>query len=117
VTDAEITTAYANRTDTRAIQNSTAMFKYIKQSVMGSIRDTIFTQAGNHPSNTDGIALFKKLTTFTTVASLQLSLLLFNSIISLNPLELDFNISLINTKLIQLFVLCTTQHRLLNNNE
>ena len=34
VTDAEITTAYANRTDTRSIQSSTAMFKYIKQSVM-----------------------------------------------------------------------------------
>jgi len=100
VMDAEITTAYANRTYTCAIQNSTAIFKCIKLSIMRSIRDTIFTQAGNHPTNTDVIALFnKKLTNFRTVAVLQLSLLSFNSIIALNPLEIDFNISLINTKL------------------
>ena len=117
ITGTEIATAFTARTNTRAIQNSNAMFKCIKSSIKGSIRDTIFTQVGNHPNNTDRNSLFKKLTNFTMVASLQLSLLSFNSIIGLNPLDFKFDISLINTKLMQLFVLCTTQHRVLDDNE
>ena len=93
------------------------MFKCIKSSIKGILRDTIFTQAGNLPANTDGPTLFKKLTSFTSVASLQLSLLSFNTITALNPFDYDFNISAINTKLMQLFVLCTTQHRILDDNE
>ena len=117
VTDAAITAAHTARRDIRAIQNSTAMFKCIKASIKGTLRDTIFTQSGNLPANTDGPTLFKKLTSFTSVASLQLSLLSFNTITSLNPFDYAFNISSINTKLMQLFVLCTTQHRILDDNE
>ena len=93
------------------------MFKCIKASIKGTLRDTIFTQSGNLPANTDGPTLFKKLTSFTSVASLQLSLLSFNTITLLNPFDYAFNISSINTKLMQLFVLCTTQHRTLDDNE
>ena len=117
VSDADVATALAARNDIRAKQNSTAMFKCIKSSITGTLRDTIFTQAGNLPANTDGPSLFKKLTSFTSVASLQLSLLSFNTVTALNPFDYDFNISAINTKLMQLFVLCTTQHRILDDNE
>ena len=117
ITEVEITNALTNRTDNRAIQNSRAMFQCIKSSIKGSLRDTIFTQAGNLPNNTDGPSLFKKLTTFTSVASLQLSLLSFNNITEFNPLDHDFNISEINTKLSNLFVLATTQHRVLDESE
>jgi len=59
VMDAVIATAYTDRHDIRAIQNSTAMFKCIKASIRGTLRDTIFMQAGNLPTNTDGPTLFK----------------------------------------------------------
>ena len=93
------------------------MFQCIKSSIKENVRETIFTQAGNLPTNTDEIALFKKLTTFTSIASLQLSLLSFNSILEYNPLDFDFDIPKINTKLNYLFVLATTQHRSLDEAE
>jgi len=62
-----------------------------------------------HPlSHVDGIKLFKKLTTFTTVASLQLSLLSFNSILEFNPFDHAFDVPTINTKLMNLLTLATT---------
>ena len=70
ITDAQIEAARGARTDDRAIQNSRAMFQCVKKSIKGSIRNTIFPQSGNIPTHADGITLFKKLTTFTTVASL-----------------------------------------------
>ena len=117
ITEVDITTARTNRVDTRAIQNSRAMFQCVKSSIKGDVRDTIFTQAGNLPTHTDGNTLFKKITTFTTVSSLQLSLLSFNSILLFNPLDHGFNISIINSKLMHLFVLAATQHRKLNEQE
>jgi len=59
VTDAVIATARTNRNDIRAIQNSTAMFKCIKASIRVTLRDTIFIQAGNLTTNTDGPIIFK----------------------------------------------------------
>ena len=117
ITDTQVETAQKARTNTRAIQNATCMYKCIKSSIKGDIRDTIFTQIGNIPTISDGIALFKKSTTFTSVASLQLSMLSFNSILSFNPFEHSFNIPTINSKLMHLFVLATTQHRDLDESE
>ena len=117
ITDAEIETTRTARTDPRAIQNSRALFQCLKSSVRGNIKDSIFTQQGNLPAHSDGNALLKKLTSFTTVASLQLSLLSFNNILELNPADLEFNIQKINTRLMQLFVLATTQHRTLDEAE
>ena len=51
--------------------------------VTGTICDTVFEQVQNLPTNKDGVALFKLLTFFTVVASLQLLILSFNQIISL----------------------------------
>jgi len=59
VMDAAIATAHTDRNDIRAIQNFTAMFKCIKASIRGKLRDTIFMQAGNIPTNTDGPTLLK----------------------------------------------------------
>ena len=117
INDAQITEARAARIDDRAKQNATAMFKCIKGSITGTIKANIFCHSGNLPSNTDGVELFKKLTTFTTVASLQLSLLSLNNILSFNPLDLKFDIPKINIRLNQLFVLATTEHRALQENE
>jgi len=117
ITEIDIATSCTNRTDNRAIQNARPMFQYVKSSIKGDVRDSIFTQAGNLPTHTDGNTLFKRLTTFTTISSLQLSLLSFNSILVFNPLDHGFNISTINSKLMHLFVLAATQHRKLNEQE
>ena len=117
ITDTQVEAAQVARIDTRAIQNAACMYKCIKSSIKGDIRDTIFTQIGNIPTIADGVALFKKSTTFTSVASLQLSMLSFNSILSFNPFEHSFNIPTINSKLMHLFVLATTQHRNLDESE
>ena len=73
VTDAAIAAAHTARHDIRAIQNSTAMFKYINASIKGTLRDTIFTQSGNLPANTDGPTLLKvdflHLRCFSTIIS------------------------------------------------
>ena len=51
------------------------------------IKYNIFTQYGNLPLHEDGIGLFKQLTTFTTVAFLQPSMLSFTSILNFNPID------------------------------
>jgi len=80
-------------------------------------RDTVFTQLGNLPINRDGIALFKSLTSFASVSSMQLPFFSFNTILEYSLLHLDFDISKINTKLSHLFILATTQHRKLDELE
>ena len=117
ISDADIETARIARTNDRAIQNSKAMYNCIKSSITGDIRDTIFTQLDNMPENEDGVALFKKVTTLTTVSSLQLSLLSFNNILNFNPVDHGFNIPILNSKLLHLFVLATTSTRNLLDSE
>ena len=117
ISETDITTAQVARTDNRAIQNTKAMFQCIKSSITGGVRDTIFAQSGNIPKVRDGIALFKKLTSFTSIASMQLSNMSLTAILEFNPLELKFNIPKINTKLSELFVLATTQTRKLDDQE
>ena len=117
ISDADIEAAQNARANDRAIQNSKAMYNCVKSSIAGDIKDTIFTQFDNMPDNEDGVALFKQLTTLTTISSLQLSLLSFNNILNFNPVDHGFNIPILNSKLFHLFVLATTSTRTLLDSE
>ena len=117
ITVAQIEVAKTAQIGDRAIQNSHIMIQCIKSSIKRSIWDTIFTQSSNIPTHADGITLFKKITNFITVASLQLSLLYFNSNLEFNPFDHAFNVPTVNTKLINLFTLAAAQHRTLDNSE
>lgn len=117
ISEIDVETAPVTRANNRTIQNSRAMFQCIKLSIKGSVRDMIFAQVNNLSENADGPSLFKMLTTFTSIASVQLSLMSLNSILEFNPLNLKFNIPRINTKLSHLFVLATTRTRTLDHNE
>ena len=114
---ADVTAATANRTDPRAIQNNRALYRALKASILGDLRVTLFDQAGNLLTAEDGVSIFATLTTFTTVASLQLSMLSFKNILEFDPAVHEFRIPIINTKLNHLFVLATTQHRSLDESE
>jgi hypothetical protein len=87
------------------------MHKCLKGSISSNLLATMFDQTGNSPVNEDGPTLFKHLTTFTMVTSLQLSMLSFKNILEFDPAEHNFNFPMINTQLIHLFVLATTQER------
>jgi hypothetical protein len=117
VTDEDIANAHTARIDPRAVQNTRALYKCLKSSITGDLRATVFDQTDNLPTTEDGLALFKKLTTFTMVASTQLSMLSFKNILEFDPSEHAFNIPTINTKLIHLFVLATTRDRTLQDAE
>jgi len=60
---------------------------------------------------------FQKLTTFTTVASNQLSMISFQNILDCSPSLHEFRIPKINSKLFHLFILATTQSRSLLDTE
>ena len=67
-----------------AIQNAQTMYKCLKASLMNSLQSTVFLQLRNLPAHEDGFALWKKLTDFTSVASLQLSNLTSCQILEFN---------------------------------
>ena len=109
--------ACAARVDDRAKQNAKAMFRCIKSSITGSIKTTIFGQFGNISTHEDGPTLFKKVTGFTPISSIQLSIASLQQIIDYNPADDNFEISTINTKLTNLFILATTNTRMLKDAE
>ena len=117
ITQGQLTTAFNNRTNDRAIQNSKAMYRCIKASITGDLKTTVFDQIDNLPTNEDGPSLFKLLTSFTTISSLQLSMLAFRQILDFDPAAHEFKIATVNTKLNHLFVLATTPHRRLEDLE
>ena len=117
ITKDMIQNARAARTNQRAKQNVKALFHCLEYSISGSVKTVIFAQTGNIPTHEDGVALFKLITQYTVVSSLQLSNLSLQQILEFNPAESDFNIPDINTKLINLFTLATTQNRVLDQNE
>ena len=117
ITQTQLTTAFNNRTNDRAIQNSKAMYRCLKASITGDLKITVFDQIDNLPTHEDGPSLFKLLTSFTTISSLQLSMLAFRQILDFDPAEYDFKIAMVNTKLNHLFVLATTPHRRLEDLE
>ena len=77
ITQAQLTIAFNNRDNPRAIQNSKAMYHCLKASITGDLKTTVFNQIDNLPTHKDGPSLFKLLTSFTTISSLQLSMLAF----------------------------------------
>jgi len=113
ISDADVLAATTSPLNDRKIQNFKAMFSCIKSSIEGDIKDTIFTQFGDLPSHDNGVSLFKRITSFTSVSSLQLSMLSFNNILTFNPHDFKYNIPIINKKLVHYFVLSTTSSRTL----
>jgi uncharacterized protein YdcH (DUF465 family) len=108
VDKADITTAGTNRTDRRAKQNATAMYRAIKLSLEGDIKATLLQQIGNSYTVKDGVDLFYCLTQLTGVLSLQLSLDSVCMLIDFAPGDYNFSIPQINTRLNHLFLLATT---------
>jgi hypothetical protein len=113
VTDVDVKTAVAARVNPRAVENTKAMYKCVKASITRDLHATIFNQADTLPTMEDGPTLFKKLTTFTMVSSLQLSMLSFKMILEFDPSAHRYDIPTINTKLNHLFFLATTRERTL----
>jgi hypothetical protein len=93
------------------------MYQTIKKSIEGDIKAMIFEQSDNMPTTQDGPNIFKLLMSFTIAASLQLSMMSFNQIITFDPATCNFNIPVINTKLTNLFMLATTNERDLSSAE
>jgi len=102
---------------TGQFKHTKAMFSCIKPSITRDIKDTIFTQFFNLTMPEDGVALFKIITTFTTVASLQLSMSSFKKISNFNPFNFKLSIPIINSKLIRLFIQATNSSRTLRDSE
>ena len=118
LTDAEIAAAFTARAaEPRAVQNATAMYRCIKQSIEGDLRTTLLLQVSNLPLSEDGVALFYRLTKFTIVASGQLSINSFKQILEFQPADHAYNIATINTQLLHLFFLATTRNRILDSSE
>ena len=86
ISSVNIVDAFATCTDDFTIQNSKAYYYMLSKSVTRYIHDTVFEQAQNLLSDKDGIALFTIFTSFTVVASLQISIQSFNQITNLRLL-------------------------------
>ena len=63
------------------------------------------------------MSLFKSITTYSSVSSVQLSNVSLNNILHFDPSAFKFQIPSINTRLSNLFVLATTRTRALDQNE
>jgi hypothetical protein len=117
ITEATITAARIARTDARAIQNAKSMHECLKKSISGDLRSNLFEQASNLMTEADGPSFFKKMLSFTTVSSFQLSMMSFNQILQFDPGHYHFKVPTINTSLNHLFVLATTGTRTLDDPE
>jgi hypothetical protein len=117
VTEATLEAARIARTDSRAIQNAKSMYECLKKSISGDLRSTLFDQASNLMTEADGPSFFKQMLSFTTVSSLQLSMMSFNQILQFDPAFHQFKVPTINKTLNHLFVLATTGTRTLDDPE
>ena len=120
ITNSQIVTFQTVHTNNQEIQNAKVIFSCIEPSIKEDVKDTIFTQCRNLPMHEDGVVLFKKLATFTTVLFLQLSMLSmlsFNKILNFNPFDCQFNIPTTSSKLILFLVLATISTQILLNIE
>jgi len=93
------------------------IYSCIKNSIKGDLKDTIFTQFDNIPDYDDGDNIFKRLTTFTTVSSLQLTVLSYINILNFTTSDHQLDIPTINSKVIHLFVLSQLFSRSFDNAE
>ena len=84
---------------------------------MGNLQSTVFLQLRNLQAHEDGLAFWKKLMDFTSIASLQLSNLASCQILEFDPEMHKFNVPAINTKLMHLFILVMTLHHALTEGE
>jgi hypothetical protein len=117
ITKADLEAARASRTNPRAIQNSKCFYSAMKSSIIGTLKGTVFGQAGNLPQVEDGPLLFWTYTSFTMTSSLKLSIMSYHSLTSFDPAEHNFDVPTINTKLSHLFVLSNTASRTLSEEE
>ena len=58
ITQAQLTVAFNNCNNNRAIQNSKAMYCCLKASITGDLKTTVFDQIDNLPTHEDGRSLF-----------------------------------------------------------
>ena len=117
ITEATITDARTARTDPRAIQNAKSMYECLKKSISSDLRSNLFEQASDIMTEADGPSFFKKMLSFTTISSLQLSMMSFNQILQFDPALHQFKVPTINKTLNHLFVLATTSTRTLDDPE
>ena len=68
------------RVNPRARQNSKAFYECLKKSIATDVLATLFEQADNLLTEADGPTFFAKMLSFTTVSSLQLSMMAFDQI-------------------------------------
>ena len=85
ITEAQVIAARTARINDRVKQNSQALYRCLESSTTGSIKTTIFMQIGNPSDHEDRISLFKKITQFMAMSSVQLSNLSLSQILSLDP--------------------------------
>jgi len=116
VTMDQVLTAKTNRTDPRAGQNSKSLYMCLKSSLFGPIRELIFDQAQNLPSQ-DGPELFLKLTEYTVASSLVLSMDASDRLTNYDPAVRKFQIAQINSDLMHLFVLARSRYRQISDPE
>jgi hypothetical protein len=117
ISEATLEAARVNRQDPRARQNAKSMYECLKKSISGDLRSNLFEQASNLMTEADGPCFFKKMLSFTTVSSLQLSMMSFNQILQFDPALHQFSVPTINKTLNHLFVLATTGTRTLDDQE
>ena len=83
ISSVNIADAFVTCTKDCDIHNSKEFYSMLYRSFTGTICNTVFDQAQTLPTYEDDITLLTIFTLFTTVASLQLSILSFNQITSL----------------------------------
>ena len=117
ITAQECAFAHTGRTDDRARQNAKSMYHTLKKSITGIIKTTIFDQLENIPDQDNGPTLFILMTQFTLSSAIQLSMLAFWQILNFDPHKYNYIIPTINTQLNHLFVMATTNNRIVSDAE
>ena len=117
ISSANIKYKFTDHTENCAIQNAKALYVMLSKSVTGTIRDTVFENSQNLPTDKDSISLFNIWMSLTVFASLQISTFYFNKIPNHLPMIYDYAIPKINTELTHLLLLTSTTTCILDNSE
>lgn len=104
ITETELQTARAARTDPRAQQNSIALYETIRKSLTGDAFTSFFSQDGNLPTDKDGPLMFKAIQGFTTVQTVSSAVEVTDELSNFDPAKYKFNITVINQELSGLFL-------------
>lgn len=84
------------------------MYYALRKSITGDLQNIVFGITDNLPIYEDDPLLFKRLTTYTSMATLNLAIISKEQISTLDPSTYNFSIATINTQLGHLFVLAST---------